>query len=132
VAYVAGEDAKTDKIMVMLKCLESVHGKRIEGMMIQSDQGTQYQSSRYREKLEKMGIVQSMSRKANCLDNSPTENFFGRMKMEMWYGHEHEYNSVEELLAAIDKYIAYYNSTRIVSKFKMSPIEYENTFSNRI
>jgi len=131
-AYAAGEDAKTDKIMAMLKNLERTHGKRIEGMMIQSDQGSQYQSSRYREKLEKMGIIQSMSRKANCLDNSPTENFFGRMKTEMWYGHEHEYNSVEELLAAIDEYITYYNSTRIVSKLKMSPVEYRNTFTNSI
>ena len=131
-AYAAGEDAKTDKIMAMLKNLERTHGKRVEGMMIQSDQGSQYQSSRYREKLEKMGIIQSMSRKANCLDNSPTENFFGRMKMEMWYGHELEYNSVEELLAAIDEYITYYNSTRIVSKLKMSPIQYRNTFSNSI
>ena len=131
-AYAAGEDAKTDKIMAMLKNLERTHGKRIEGMMIQSDQGSQYQSSRYREKLEKMGIIQSMSRKANCLDNSPTENFFGRMKTEMWYGHEHEYNSVEELLAAIDEYITYYNSTRIASKLKMSPVEYRNTFTNSI
>ena len=131
-AYAVGEDAKTDKMMAMLKELEKMHGKRIEGMIIQSDQGSQYQSSRYREKLEKMGIIQSMSRRGNCLDNSPTENFFGRMKMEMWYGHEHEYNSVEALLTAIDEYITYYNTTRIVTKLKMSPIEYRNSFSNRL
>jgi len=131
-AYTASENAKTDKIMAMLRKLEKTHGKRIEGMMIQSDQGTQYQSSRYREKLEKMGIVQSMSRKANCLDNSPTENFFGRMKMEMWYGHEHEYKNVETLLAAIDEYISYYNTTRIISKLKMSPVDYRNKVLNKI
>lgn len=131
-AYASGEDAKTDKMMTMLKELEKMHGKRIEGMMIQSDQGSQYQSSRYREKLEQLGIIQSMSRKGNCLDNSPTENFFGRMKMEMWYGHEDEYKSVEELLAAIDEYIEYYNTTRIVSKLKMSPVDYRNTVINRI
>jgi transposase InsO family protein/transposase-like protein len=131
-AYTASENAKTDKIMAMLRKLEKTHGKRIEGMMIQSDQGTQYQSSRYREKLEKMGIVQSMSRKANCLDNSPTENFFGRMKMEMWYGHEHEYKNVETLLAAIDEYITYYNTTRIISKLKMSPVDYRNKVLNKI
>ena len=67
-----------------------------------------------------------MSRKGNCLDNSPTENFFGRMKMEMWYGHEDEYKNVEDLLKAIDEYIKYYNTTRIVSKLKMSPIDYRN------
>jgi len=131
-AYAAGEDAKMDKIMSMLKDLEKTHGKHIKGMMIQSDQGIQYQNSRYREKLEQLGIIQSMSRKSNCLDNSPTENFFGRMKMEMWYGHEHKYQSIEELLATIDEYIKYYNTTRIVTKLKMSPIDYRNTVLNNI
>ena len=131
-AYVAGQDAKMDKIMSMLKQLEETHGDQIKGMMIQSDQGVQYQNSRYREKLEQLGIIQSMSRKGNCLDNSPTENFFGRMKMEMWYGHEDEYQSVEELLVAIDEYIEYYNTTRIVSKLKMSPVDYRNTVINRL
>ena len=131
-AYRVGEDAKMDKIMSMLKDLERTHGEDIKGMMIQSDQGVQYQNSRYREQLEKLGIKQSMSRKGNCLDNSPTENFFGRMKLEMWYGHEHEYKTVEELRAAIDEYIEYYNTTRIVSKLKMSPIDYRNTVLNRI
>ena len=31
----------------------------------------------YHQELEKRGIRQSMSRKGNCLDNSPMENFFG-------------------------------------------------------
>ena len=131
-AYVAGQDAKMDKIMSMLKQLEETHGDQIKGMMIQSDQGIQYQNSRYREKLEQLGIIQSMSRKGNCLDNSPTENFFGRMKMEMWYGHEDEYKDVEDLLKAIDEYIKYYNTTRIVSKLKMSPIDYRNSVMNRL
>jgi transposase InsO family protein/transposase-like protein len=131
-AYAAGEDAKMDKIMDMLNNLEKTHGRQIKGMIIQSDQGIQYQNSRYREKLEQLDIIQSMSRKANCLDNSPTENFFGRMKLEMWYGHEHQYRSVEELLYAIDEYIRYYNTTRIVTKHKMSPIDYRNTILNRL
>ena len=64
-AYVAGQDAKMDKIMSMLKQLEETHGDQIKGMMIQSDQGIQYQNSRYREKLEQLGIIQSMNRKGN-------------------------------------------------------------------
>lgn len=121
-----------DKIMLMLAKLNQTHGKQLEGMMIQSDQGVQYQNSRYREKLEELGIIQSMSRKGNCLDNSPTENFFGRMKEEMWYGHEHEYHNVDELIKAIDEYIEYYNHTRIVSKLKMSPVEYRNLALKRV
>ncbi|QLY40991.1 IS3 family transposase [Hujiaoplasma nucleasis] len=125
-SYVAGTNAKMDKITKMLELLKKHHSNRVKGMMIQSDQGIQYQNSRYQTKLEELGIIQSMSRKGNCLDNSPTENFFGRMKVEMWYGHEKEYKSPKALIKAIDEYINYYNNTRLVTKHKMSPIEYRN------
>ena len=68
----------------------------------------------YHQELEKHGIKQSMSRKGNCLDNSPMENFFGVMKNEMFYGHEYEFKSLEELEEAMIKYIKYYNNERTV------------------
>ena len=36
--------------------------------------------------LKEHNVFQSMSRKGNCLDNSPMENFFGLLKQEMYYG----------------------------------------------
>ena len=64
-----------------------------------------------------------MSRKGNCYDNSPMENFFGIMKQEMYYGKV--YKNFDELKEAIDKYIRYYNKRRIkVSLGYRSPIEY--------
>lgn len=125
-SYTAGTNAKMDKITTMLELLKKHHSNLVKGMMIQSDQGIQYQNSRYQTKLEELGMIQSMSRKGNCLDNSPTENFFGRMKVEMWYGHEEEYKNPKSLIKAIDEYIDYYNNTRLVTKHKMSPIEYRN------
>ena len=125
-SYTAGTDAKMDKITKMLELLKKHHSNRVKGMMIQSDQGVQYQNSRYQIKLEELGVIQSMSRKGNCLDNSPTENFFGRMKNEMWYGHEDEYKNPKALIKAIDEYIDYYNNVRIITKLKMSPVEYRN------
>jgi len=125
-SYTLGTNAKMDKITKMLDLLKKQHSNRVKGMMIQSDQGIQYQNSRYQTKLEEMGIIQSMSRKGNCLDNSPTENFFGRMKEEMWFGHEEEYKNPKAVIKAIDEYINYYNNTRLVTKHKMSPVEYRN------
>lgn len=66
-----------------------------------------------------------MSRKENCLDNSPTENFFKRMKEEMFYGKEYLYSDMDKLIKAIVKYIEYYNEERIVNKFHMSPLAYK-------
>ena len=75
-----------------------------------SDRGWAYQMNAYRYELKKNRIFQSMSRKGNCYDNSPMENFFGIMKQEMYYGQV--YRSFDELKDAIDKYIRYYNQKR--------------------
>jgi len=124
--YTVGTNAKMEKITKMLDLLKKHHSHRVKGMIIQSDQGIQYQNSRYQTQLEELGIIQSMSRKGNVLDNSPTENFFGRMKVEMWYGHEEEYKNPKALIKVIDEYIDYYNNVRLVAKQKMSPIDYRN------
>ncbi|MGL4336690.1 MAG: IS3 family transposase [Turicibacter sp.] len=62
-----------------------------------------------------------MSRKGNCLDNSPMENFFGMIKQEKYYGKT--YKTYEGLKEAIEKYIYYYNNKRIKRKLAgMSPV----------
>ena len=65
-----------------------------------------------------------MSRKGNCLDNSPTENFFGRMKEEMFYGKEKKFKNVEQLKTEIINYIKYYNHERIVVRNRKSPTDF--------
>ncbi|WP_019035270.1 IS3 family transposase, partial [Peptoniphilus lacrimalis] len=66
---------------------------------------------------------QSMSRKGNCLDNSPMENFFGILKQEIYHGKK--FYSYKELKETIEEYIEYYNKDRIKEKLGyLSPIEY--------
>lgn len=90
---------------------------------IHTDQGWGYQMKAFVKKLRDNNIFQSMSRKGNCLDNSPMENFFGLMKQEMYHGKI--YHSFEELNQAVTEYIFYYNNERIKTKLAgMSPIEY--------
>ena len=59
--------------------------KDTEGIIFHSDQGWQYQHAYYQKTLKNHGIIQSMSRKGNCLDNSVMENFFGLLKSELLY-----------------------------------------------
>ena len=54
-----------------------------KGLILHSDQGWHYQHLRYQKALKDRSIVQSMSRKGNCLDNAMMENFFGLMKSEL-------------------------------------------------
>lgn len=103
------------------KALEE--NKDIKDLTIHSDQGFHYQHSSWTKKLEKMNIRQSMSRKGNCLDNSPMENFFGILKQEMYYGAE--FKNYNELVVEIEKYIRWYNEDRIKTKLNgMSPVMY--------
>ncbi len=90
---------------------------------IHSDQGWQYQNKSWANLLKENGIYQSMSRKGNCLDNSPMENFFGLLKQEMYYGEK--LLSYKELESKIIEYINYYNEIRIKEKLGgMSPVQY--------
>ena len=101
--------------------------KDLKGLILTSDQGWQYQMQEYHIALEEKGIIQSMSRKGNCLDNSPMENFFGKMKNEMFYGYEYTFNTLEELKKEMENYISYYNNQRITTKLKgLTPVEYRN------
>ena len=93
----------------------------LNGLIILSDQGWQYQHTYFRNALKEHGIIQSMSRKGNCYDNCIMETFFGRMKNEMFYGYEKEYGSFEEFSKAVKEYIDYYNNERIQAKTKWMP-----------
>ena len=87
-----------------------------------SDQGWQYQHSEYQRYLQEHNIIQSMSRKGNCMDNGAMENFFGRLKVEMFYGET--FSSTDEFIRCLKDYIDYYNNERIILKLKMSPVKY--------
>ena len=96
---------------------------KTSGSILHSDQGWQYQMAAYRQILAEHGIIQSMSRKGNCLDNAAMESFFGRLKTECFYGRE--FNTREEIVNAVRDYLDYYNHRRIQLKLKgLSPIQY--------
>ena len=91
--------------------------------LFHSDQGWQYQHAEYQRLLKEHNIRQSMSRKGNCMDNGAMENFFGRLKVEMFYGEKFE--SVNAFISELKRYIDYYNNERISMKLKgMSPVLY--------
>lgn len=95
----------------------------LEGLIIHSDQGWQYQMKRYRYLLKEKGITQSMSRKGNCLDNSVMENFFGHLKSELFY--LEEFRDIEHFKEELENYMHWYNTKRIKGKLKgLSPVEY--------
>jgi len=55
------------------------------GLVHHSDRGGSYGCANYQELLDQHGIVCSMSRPGNCLDNAPAESFFHSLKTEWLY-----------------------------------------------
>ena len=55
---------------------------RPKNVMFHSDQGSQYSSRKYRQRLWRYRITQSMSRRGNCWDNAPMERLFRSLKTE--------------------------------------------------
>lgn len=112
------------KTMEMDLVLNTIQAMRYENAMIHSDQGFHYTNSLYVERIKELGMVQSMSRKGNCIDNAPIESFFGHLKDDVDY---RSCKTFEELYAMIEKYMRYYNHERRQWELKkMTPVEYRN------
>jgi len=88
---------------------------------LHSDQGFQYTSQAYFTLTQKYGIIPSMSRRGNCFDNAPAENFFSILKSECI--NRHKPKTFEQARLLIDNYIYFYNYERIQLKTKLTPIE---------
>jgi putative transposase len=94
-------------------------------MLHHSDRGCQYASAAYREKLARLGIQVSMSRRGDCYDNAVAESFFGTLKQELV--RDARWTTLAEARAAIHDYIeVFYNRRRLHSSIGyLTPAEYE-------
>lgn len=95
------------------------------GLIWHTDRGSQYASYEHRDLLKQYGIIQSMSRKGNCWDNSVAESFFKSLKNELVY--QTYFYTKKQAKLEIFKYIElFYNRVRSHSYLKgLSPVEFE-------
>jgi len=111
---------------IVLKTLESLKSNvaSLKNVMIHSDQGFHYTNPEFINEVNELGMIQSMSRKGNCIDNAPMESFFGHMKDDVDYK---SCKTFEELNLQIEEYMRYYNYDRPQWGLKkMTPVEYRN------
>lgn len=83
--------------------------------LFHSDRGFQYTSKVFQMKLREQQMEQSMSRVGRCIDNCPTEGFWGILKAEMF--NLYKFTDEASLRASIDKYIHFYNYERLQERF---------------
>ena len=122
ISYTLSERPSLQSVLVMV---DSAFARLPDnsGLIFHSDQGWQYQHKQYQKRLSDKGVIQSMSRKGNCLDNAIMENFFGLLKSELLY--LQEFKDMDEFVSELEHYIFYYNNKRIKGKLKgLSPVDY--------
>lgn len=130
ISYTISHSPNLALVMKMLKKAFRRIGTTREGVLLHSDQGWHYQHAHYQCALREHGIIQSMSRKGNCLDNSVMENFFGLLKNEFYY--VNQFSDEQNFLKALAEYIRYYNNDRIKLRLNMSPIQYRQNYMNNM
>lgn len=93
------------------------------GAVLHSDQGFQYTHKTYQERLGKLRLQGSHSRKGNCLDNACVESFFSHLKTELFIGKQ--FFSKDETRVLVEEHIRFYNTERFQERLgQLSPMEY--------
>ena len=96
------------------------------GLLIHSDQGTQYTSREWAAFLREHGLQHSMSRRGNCHDNAVAESFFQLLKREKI--RRQTYHTRDDARREVFEYIdMFYNPKRKhTNNGMLSPIDFEN------
>ncbi len=94
----------------------------VKGLLLHSDQGFQYRSDPYRVLMGAYGMIPSMSRRGNCWDNAPMENFFGHLKEEALRP-QGKLTTFQEAQRLIDEYVHFFNYERIQLRTRQTPYQ---------
>ena len=93
--------------------------------LFHSDRGFQYTSKVFQKKLKDHQIMQSMSRVGHCIDNGPTEGFWGIIKTEMYQ--LYKITDEASLRFAINDYLRFYSEERPQDRYHCkTPLEVRN------
>lgn len=115
-----------DQVLVDGAVLNMIHRQiPCTNLVLHSDRGGTYTSAHFQTDLLKaLCITPSMSRKGNCIDNSPTESGHGHLKD--WF----DFSScltLEDVRVEVNRVIHYFNEERPQwHRKKMTPVEYRN------
>lgn len=107
--------ARNDNMLVFRTFNKAVEKYPDAKPVFHSDRGFQYTSLAFHDMLLKQEMQQSLSRVGHCIDNGPTEGFWGIVKSEMFY--LRKFTDAESLRTAIEAYIEFYNTSRPQERF---------------
>jgi len=102
---------QNDNKLVMDTLNEAISKEKdLNGLILHSDQGSQYLSTEYKVICESNGIIISHSRKGNPLDNAVIESFHSILKKETLYNNN--ITSLNEYIQLVREWMCFYNTIR--------------------
>ena len=121
----ASPDAELANSSLRQACAQLREGEHPRG---HSDRGGHYRWPGWIGICDEHGIVRSMSRKGRSPDNQRCEGFFGRCKIEFFYGRDWRGVSIEGFMEMLDGYLVWYRDKRRKSDLGyMSPMQYRRS-----
>ena len=117
---------KHDKLLVLEAFNMALNKTETTPTYHHSDQGSEYDSFDYINKLKENKIIVSMSEKGHPWENGFQESFYSQFKVDL--GRIDQFNNLSELIEAIYLQINYYNTRRIHTSLKTSPIKFKNQY----
>jgi transposase InsO family protein len=123
------EHLRADLVLDALQ--QALQTRPVDQTIFHSDRGSQYASSAFRQALDKAGLRQSMSRRANPYDNAWTESFIGTLKHEMLQGGCFD-NATDARLEIFEYIDGYYNTHRKHSALHYkTPLQFESLLHSK-
>jgi putative transposase len=124
--YSISDHIGAEMVTTAIDAAAAARGGRCRGTILHSDRGGEYTAHLTAQACFRHGLRRSMGATGICWDNSPAESFWSTFKHEEYY--RHVYATKTELVAAIDKWVKFYNSVRRHSSIGMlSPDTFEQS-----
>jgi putative transposase len=106
----------------------AVRGGQVPGVIMHTDQGSEYTAKRFRQACKRLGIRQSMGRPGSALDNAVIESWHSALEFELRA--LHQFTTRAQARAAAAAWIEDYNHDRRHSALGMrSPVAYERALA---
>ena len=125
--------APKQETLFVLQAMESAYKERSpeRELIFHSDQGGQYTSAWFRREAKCRNMKSSFSRAGCPFDNAVVESFFGSFKREEI--NHHYFRTADDLYAAVDEYVEFYNSFRPHKSLRMlTPNQKEEIYYNSL
>jgi transposase InsO family protein len=128
--HALGEHHDAELAYGALAMAVAVRGGAVPGVIMHTDQGSEYTASRFRGACTRLGIRQSMGRPGSALDNAVIESWHSTVEFEL--RRIEQFADKAAARAGVAAWIEDYNHERRHSALgMMSPVDYERSLAGK-